>query len=140
VAHEPQREPPGVEADTQEAFDKRCELVRLLVERIAVSRTEEGTPKVDITYRFGPPAIESAEEFVYGERNSEQFGGKILSLFDDLEQRGWCNPRDRERFENPAKPQDIQYIAQRLDAIYNRSDESDTATPSGRVHFRASPP
>jgi seryl-tRNA synthetase len=61
-----------VEADTQEAFVKRRELVRLLVERIVVSQTEEGRPKVDITYRFGPPAIESAEECVYGERNSEQ--------------------------------------------------------------------
>jgi hypothetical protein len=59
--------------DTQEAFDKRRELVRLLVDKIVVRRTEEGRPKVDITYRFGPPAIESAEECVYGEWNSEQF-------------------------------------------------------------------
>jgi hypothetical protein len=59
-----------VEADTQDAFDKRRELVRLLVERIGVSRTEEGRPKVDITYRFGPPAAESVGECVLGERNT----------------------------------------------------------------------
>ena len=53
-----------VEADTQEAFDKRRELVRLLVNGLSVSSTEEGGPKVDITYRFGPPATESTEECV----------------------------------------------------------------------------
>jgi hypothetical protein len=62
-----------VEADTQEAFDKRRELVRLLVERTAVSRTEEGRPKVDITYRFGPPAEDSARECVSGVQNSTLF-------------------------------------------------------------------
>jgi len=62
-----------VEADTQEALDKRRELVRLLVERIGVSRTEEGRPKVDITYRFGPPVAESVEECVLGERNTTLF-------------------------------------------------------------------
>jgi 23S rRNA pseudoU1915 N3-methylase RlmH len=61
-----------VEGDNQEAFDKRRELVRLLVDRIVVSRTEEGRPKVDITYRFGPPTAESAGECVDGVRNSEQ--------------------------------------------------------------------
>jgi hypothetical protein len=62
-----------VEADTQEAFDKRRELVRLLVERIVVSRTEEGRPRVDITYRFGPPAAESVAECVSGIQNTTLF-------------------------------------------------------------------
>jgi hypothetical protein len=62
-----------VEADTEEAFDKRCELVRLLVEVIDVGRTEEGGPKVDITYRFGPPAEEMAGECVPGKQNSTLF-------------------------------------------------------------------
>ena len=62
-----------VEADTQEAFDKRRELVRLLVDRIVVSRTEEGRPKVDITYRFGPPATESVGECVSGKQNTTLF-------------------------------------------------------------------
>jgi hypothetical protein len=63
----------GVEVDTLEAFDKRRELVRLLVEEIAVGRTEEGRPKVDITYRFGPPAAESTEACVSGKQNSTFF-------------------------------------------------------------------
>jgi hypothetical protein len=28
---------------------------KLLVEKIVVGRDEEGQPKVDVTYRFGPP-------------------------------------------------------------------------------------
>lgn len=62
-----------VEADTQEASDKRRELVRLLIEEIVVGRTEEGKPKVDITYRFGPPAAESSEACVFGKQNSTLF-------------------------------------------------------------------
>ncbi len=62
-----------VEADTQEAFDKRRELVRLLVEEITVGRTEEGRPKVDIIYRFGPPAAESAGACVSSKQNSTLF-------------------------------------------------------------------
>jgi len=75
-----------VEADTAEAFEKRRELVRLLVERITVGRNEEGRPKVEITYRFGPPAA-SSEDSVAGVRRSEEFrkahgrsgGGDLLS-------------------------------------------------------------
>ena len=59
-----------VEADTQEAFDKRRELVRLLVERIDVGRAEGSGSKVEITYRFSPPADETAGECVSGKRNS----------------------------------------------------------------------
>ena len=62
-----------VEADTREAFDKRRELVKLLVDGILVSRTEEGRPKVDITYRFGSTAEAAAGEGVLGERNSTLF-------------------------------------------------------------------
>jgi hypothetical protein len=48
-----------VEADTPEAFRKRRELVRLLVERITVDRDENDHPRVEITYRFGPPPEDS---------------------------------------------------------------------------------
>ena len=48
-----------VEADTPEAFQKRRELVRLLVERITIGRDENGQPRVEITYRFGPPSEDS---------------------------------------------------------------------------------
>jgi len=57
----------GVERDTEEAFDARRELTSLLVERIAISRNAEDRPRVDVTYRFGPP--EGAD----GVQNSEQF-------------------------------------------------------------------
>jgi site-specific DNA recombinase len=43
-----------VEQDTEEAYLKRRELVKLLVEKITVDRDEDGRAKVDITYRFGP--------------------------------------------------------------------------------------
>jgi len=45
-----------IERDTEEAFEKRRELVKLLVERLTVGRAENGRARVDITYRFGPPA------------------------------------------------------------------------------------
>jgi hypothetical protein len=56
-----------VEADTPEASQKRRELVRLLVEGITIDRDENSHPRVEITYRFGPPPEES---FVPYERNS----------------------------------------------------------------------
>jgi site-specific DNA recombinase len=44
-----------VEEDTEEAFEKRRQLVKLLVDRIDVDRDEYGDAQVLITYRFGPP-------------------------------------------------------------------------------------
>jgi hypothetical protein len=43
-----------VEQDTEVAYLKRRELVKLLVEKITVDRDEDGRVKVVITYRFGP--------------------------------------------------------------------------------------
>jgi site-specific DNA recombinase len=45
-----------VETDTEEAFAKRRQLVKLLVARIDLGRDENGRPRARITYRFGPPA------------------------------------------------------------------------------------
>ena len=64
-----------VEADTEEAYATRKELVRLLVEAVVVDRNEDGRTRVRITYRFGPPEPlrnEEAEEdrFVHGIQNS----------------------------------------------------------------------
>jgi hypothetical protein len=53
-----------VEEDTEEALEKRRELVKLLVERINVDPNEDGRTQVRITYRFGPPPEEP--ESVYG--------------------------------------------------------------------------
>ena len=61
-----------VEQDTEEAFADRRTLAKLLVERIIVSRDEtEGRARVDITYRFGPPALPEAES-ADGVQNSQQ--------------------------------------------------------------------
>ena len=51
----------GVEKDTEAAFEKRRELVRLLVERITIDRGEDGQAQVEIIYRFGPPSERSGE-------------------------------------------------------------------------------
>src|SRR5215211_481905 len=45
-----------VEGDTPEAFERRRELVRLLVQRIIVGRDENGHTRAEITYRFAPPS------------------------------------------------------------------------------------
>ncbi|HEV2741628.1 MAG TPA: recombinase zinc beta ribbon domain-containing protein, partial [Rubrobacter sp.] len=62
-----------VEENTDEAFEKRRTLVKLLVERIDVGRGEDGRTRVRTTYRFGPPG-ESAEQeesdFAAGVQNS----------------------------------------------------------------------
>jgi site-specific DNA recombinase len=58
-----------VKQDTQEAYLHRRELVKLLVEKIAVDRNEDGRAKIDITYRFGPPPEESTS-FVSRVQNS----------------------------------------------------------------------
>jgi len=56
-----------IEGEGDEAFEKRRELVRLLVAKITVSRSLDGQPRVDITYRFGPPTSQlSEDEFVHG--------------------------------------------------------------------------
>ncbi len=55
-----------VEGTGLEAFQKRRELVQLLVEKITADR-DDGHPRVEITYRFGPPPEES---FVPSVRNS----------------------------------------------------------------------
>jgi site-specific DNA recombinase len=51
-----------VEQDTEEAFERRRELVKLLVEKIAVACDEDGRAEAEITYRFGPPvSLEQVE-------------------------------------------------------------------------------
>jgi len=47
-----------VDEDTDEAFEKRRELAKLLLDKITVERGEDGRAEVRITYRFGPPAGE----------------------------------------------------------------------------------
>jgi site-specific DNA recombinase len=59
-----------VEEDTEEAFRARRQLVKLLVQSIAVGKKhEDGGIEVRITYRFGPPSPPPAEA-----------GGEVLSV------------------------------------------------------------
>jgi hypothetical protein len=55
-----------VEEDTEEAFEKRCQLVKLLVAGITAGRDEEGELDVRITYRFGPPESTPDEDTFVG--------------------------------------------------------------------------
>ncbi len=52
-----------VEEDTEEAFQKRRQLVKLLVASISAGkRQEDGRTEIHVTYRFGPPASSGAPE------------------------------------------------------------------------------
>ena len=59
-----------VEENSPEAFERRRELVRLLVQGITVGRDENGRTRADITYRFAPPSEGVVES---GVANSEMF-------------------------------------------------------------------
>jgi hypothetical protein len=59
-----------VERDTQEAYLHRRELVKLLVEKITADRGEDGRPKVEITYRFGPPEAPLETDILAGVQDS----------------------------------------------------------------------
>jgi hypothetical protein len=52
----------ALEEDTDEAWYGPRELVEQLVERITVSRTEEGRAKVHIAYKFAPPVKAAGAE------------------------------------------------------------------------------
>jgi hypothetical protein len=58
-----------VEQDTDEAFRKRRELVKLLIEKIGADRAEDGRVRVDISYRFSPPESSSASDRLDGVRD-----------------------------------------------------------------------
>jgi hypothetical protein len=56
-----------VEGDSPEAYQKRRELVKLLVAGITAGKRDDGSPDVRITYRFGPPEPYPEEDvFVSG--------------------------------------------------------------------------
>ena len=63
-----------IEEDTPEAFSKRQQIVRLLVERVTLHREGKDTT-IEITYRFGSPdAYAEIEGDVFGNvQNSEEF-------------------------------------------------------------------
>ncbi|HEV2093701.1 MAG TPA: hypothetical protein VGR18_11100, partial [Rubrobacter sp.] len=52
-----------VEGDTEEAFQARRRLVKLLVQSISAGkRADDGRTEIQITYRFGPPPAEASED------------------------------------------------------------------------------
>jgi len=55
-----------VEEDTEEAFEKRRQLVKWLVAGITAGRDEDGELDVRITYRFGPPEPVREEDMLVG--------------------------------------------------------------------------
>jgi hypothetical protein len=65
-----------VEEDTPEGFEKRKQLVGLLVKSISLGKSQqEGRAEVHITYRFGPPpASDSASDgsFMPGLKNGSR--------------------------------------------------------------------
>lgn len=81
-----------VEENTPEAFHKRQQLVRLLVERITLNREGRETAAV-ITYRFGSPNERAGvgTSVVGNERNTEEFPKerKKLKLFAPFG-AWWC--------------------------------------------------
>ena len=65
----------ALEEDTEEAWHGRRELVEELVERITVSRTEDGRAKVHIAYKFAPPV--QATTGVTNNKTFEILAGEI---------------------------------------------------------------
>lgn len=63
-----------VAADTEEAYRARRRLVELLVAGIVVGRKGDASPKIEITYRFGPPELGEGDAgaltFVGGAHNA----------------------------------------------------------------------
>jgi hypothetical protein len=59
------------EEETVEAFEKRRQLVKLLVAGIRAGKDVDGRPNMRITYRFGPPEPAHIEDtFVSGVHSS----------------------------------------------------------------------
>jgi hypothetical protein len=65
----------ALEEDTQEAFLQRRELVKLLVEQITVSTSEDGQVKIDIIYKFCAPEPEERAE-LYAVGNTLRFSDR----------------------------------------------------------------
>jgi hypothetical protein len=64
-----------LEEVTDEAWHNRRELVEQLVERITVSRTEDGRAKLHIAYKFAPPV--QAASGVTDHKTFEILAGEI---------------------------------------------------------------
>ena len=57
---------PEVEAETEEAYRTRRQLVKLLVAGVTIGRRGDGEREIRITYRFGPPTEPDTELIAEG--------------------------------------------------------------------------
>ena len=79
-----------VEGDTPEAYRKRRELVKLLVEQITTSRDEDGRTQIEVRYRFGPPegpdrSPDHKGQHVCGDKNAwENMAATVARVYDSL--------------------------------------------------------
>jgi hypothetical protein len=71
-----------IEEDMPEAFFRRQQLVRLLVDGITVDRRPNGETAVEVTYRFGPPdePAKKGDSFVTDVQNSSENRHDVRSL------------------------------------------------------------
>lgn len=114
---------PGDEDLKRRSCELSVELQRFLAAR------EEAQPRETIQLRdFFSQDPESKKRYEETTRYNketmaqyhQEFGVPVVALFDALEQRGWCNPKERNRFENPVLLANVRYVAQRLGAIGQR--------------------
>ena len=121
-----------VEANTEEALEKRRELIRLLVEKITVGRDENDRVRVRITYRFGPPAPpEEGDDAVYGDNYASAFLTtrafcSALKRDSGSSRYSWILPRSSE--SNPTTSQEVGTKAVAL--AYSRA-----SSPYGSKHL-----
>jgi len=83
-----------IEEDTEEAFRKRRQLVKLLIEGITASK-KEGRTEVRITYRFDPPgeAQDGEDAFLSGVQNSSMFSSSDQAFSSEDVIHARCSSR-----------------------------------------------
>jgi len=127
-----ERDASGNQTGDEELKRRCCELSPEIFEfyRYQRQNMEDQLQSESMGRLYNDPAREQKRaELIEGhnrwivDQYCEKFGGRTLKLSDDLAKHNCITPEDREKFKNPKKPEDIQYIAQRLDAICGRSGE-----------------
>ena len=123
-----------VEADTEEALEKRRELIRLLVETCTVGRGENGQARVQITYRFGPPEPpDEADSSVYGDNDASAFLTtrafcSALKRASGSSRYSWILPRSSESKPTTSPSQEVGTKAVALAYSW-------TSSPNGSKHL-----
>ena len=100
-----------IEKDTEEAFEKRRQLVKLLVERIDVGRGEHGGVQVHVTYRFGPPEAPLGADILGGVQHPVEPDRAEHYAFS-LGDKGCVGGVGRDPLEAPPHVLDRAWISQ----------------------------